>query len=85
MKQMKVWKSHYQVLISLPWARYYVYHMIISDMHIPWSNKKKTLVHNSQTLLGAIVKYSSHYVSIQDLDTRHLSTGMIMKLTTAEQ
>ena len=47
---------------------------------------KKTPVPKSQTLVAGIAKYSSHYVSIQDLDTcRHLSMTMIMKSTTAKQ
>ena len=66
-------------LAVLAWACFHV------NLHIPYFRLAK---HKKAPFLtpkiGAIVKYSRNYVSIQNLSTKHLSMTMIIKSTTAK-
>ena len=66
---------------ALGWGRFYVnlditYFMLVKHKRHPFITPK----------VGAIifVKYSRHYVSIQNLYTKHFSMTMIVKSTTAK-
>ena len=66
-------------LTALTWACFHInlhitYFMLAKHKRYPFITPK----------VGAIVKYSRHYVSIQNLYTKHLSMKMIIRSTTAK-
>ena len=58
------------------------YTYFLCTQHIV-KHKRYLFIPPKQELIGAIVKYSGHYVSVQDLDIKFLSMAMILKSTTA--
>ena len=66
-------------LTALAWACFYI------NLHIKYFVLDKHKRHPFVTpKVGAIVKYSRHYVSIQNVYTKQLSMTMIIKSTTAK-
>ena len=65
---------------ALAWACFYI------NLHITYFTLAKHKRHPSITpRVGAIVKYSRYYVSVQNVYTKQLSMTMIIKSTTAKE
>ena len=69
-------------LTALAWACFHI------NLHITYfmlaKHKRYPFITPKVGAIIIIVKYSGHYVSIQNLYTKHLSMTMIIKSTTAK-